>query len=170
MLLTAKIRQVALVLGAGKVTLEYPAKPHDPATGFRGLPAIDGERCLGCGACAHVCPARLLTLTTDDDRLVLTADFARCTYCARCADVCPTGAFQMTQRFETAVDDPARLTARVELAMAICTNCGRPTGHSTHMVQHLSKKLGVNHSTADLCPDCRKRAYGSKLKGGAKRG
>jgi len=169
-MLTAKSRQIALVLRAGRVTLRYPAEPHPPAEGFRGLPTIDGARCAGCGACAHVCPARLIKLTEYEDRFVLEAEFARCTYCARCAEVCPTGAFQMTDRFETAVTDPGQLTARVELAMGRCTACGRPTGTPQQMTSVLAEQLGLAPHLAGLCSACRRRNYGETLKGGVRRG
>lgn len=169
-MLTAKSRQIALVLRAGRVTLNYPAEPHPPAEGFRGLPAIDGTRCVGCGTCAHVCPARLITLSEIDDRLVLEASFARCTYCARCAESCPTGAFQMTGRFETAVTDPRQLSVRVELAMARCARCGRPTGTSQQMVRLLAERFELAPRLVELCSACRRRSYGETLKGGVRHG
>lgn len=158
-MLTAKLRQIALVLGAGKVTLPYPAAPHPPAAGFRGLPAIRGEDCLGCGACARACPARLIELTSQGDRMILTADFTRCTYCARCADVCPTGAFHMTDRFETATPDPGRLSARIDMELLICQSCGKSMG-TRHMALHAARKKGEPEPIAlpTLCPGCRRKA------------
>lgn len=162
-MLTAKLRQLALVLSTPKATRDYPAQPQPPAAGFRGLPAIDGERCLGCGACAHVCPARLISLTQSENRLVLNADLGRCTYCARCEDVCPAGAFRMTDRFETTVDDPRRLSIRIELEMAACPRCHR-TVESRHMVAFVAEKYGLADSLSGLCPDCRRREFGGRLK------
>ncbi|HEY3364093.1 MAG TPA: 4Fe-4S dicluster domain-containing protein [Symbiobacteriaceae bacterium] len=162
----AKLRQLAIVFGAGRVTLPYPAAPHAPAAGFRGLPTVDGNTCVGCGGCAYVCPSRLIALTEADGRLTLTADLTRCTYCARCEDVCPTGAFKMTDQFETAVTDLSRLQIRVELDLADCRKCGKPIG-TRHMAIHAAGLFGEKapkDDTAFLCSDCRRRAMSTRMK------
>lgn len=157
-MLTAKLRQLSLVLGAGRATLPYPAAPHPPAEGFRGLPSMNGDLCVGCGACAVACPSRLIKLEEDGPWQVLTAELSRCTYCGRCADVCPQGAFQMTQRFETATTDPSRLAIRVELELVRCQDCGKAI-RTRHMMEHMAAKTGkpVDPATAYVCQQCRKK-------------
>ncbi|MBP2018901.1 hydrogenase-4 component H [Symbiobacterium terraclitae] len=167
----AKLRQLALVARAGRVTLPYPASPHPPAAGFRGLPTVLGEECVGCGACAAACPARLIALATEGEHMVLSADFTRCTYCARCQDVCPTGAFQMTDRFETATADRRNLTLRVVLQAATCASCGRPFA-AERLVRRAAAQAGESGPEVkllDLCPDCRRKAHATRLKGVARR-
>ncbi|MFO7274396.1 MAG: 4Fe-4S dicluster domain-containing protein [Bacillota bacterium] len=163
-MLTAKLRELALVLGTGRVTLPYPRAPRPPAEGFRGLPTVDGTKCVGCGACALVCPARLITLEDQGTWKVLTADLARCTYCARCAEVCPYGAFQMTSRFETAAVDPAKLRIHVSLEQLLCRECGRPI-RTRHMMEQTAARTGkpVNPQTAYLCHVCRRRATAARV-------
>lgn len=168
----AKLRQLALVARAGRATLPYPAEPHPPATGFRGLPTVDGEKCVGCGACAEACPARLIRVAPEGEHMVLSADFTRCTYCARCQDVCPTGAFHMTDRFETATADRRDLTLRVALQAATCARCGRPFA-AERLVRRAAVSAGESGpalALLSLCPDCRRQVYAARLKGGARRG
>lgn len=159
-MLNAKLRELSLVLGAGRVTLPYPSQPHSPGgVRFRGLPTVDGTRCVGCGACSVACPARLITLEDQDNWKVLTADLSRCTYCGRCADVCPYDAFQMTDRFETATTDPTKLRVRVALELICCRECGKPI-RTRHMMEAMAAKSGkpVDWSEADICPACKKKA------------
>jgi formate hydrogenlyase subunit 6/NADH:ubiquinone oxidoreductase subunit I len=164
----AKLSQTLIVLKGGRATLPYPAAPHPPAAGFRGLPALDADLCLGCGACVNACPSRLLTLTDGPDVITLTADFARCVYCARCADVCPTAAIAMTDRFESAVTNPGALRAEVRLPAAVCPSCGAPLGDTQAMVRY-ARDLTHLPETA-LCPTCKRRRQAALLKGGRSRG
>lgn len=171
-MLIAKLRQLALVTRAGRVTLPYPFQPHPPAEGFRGLPTVDGEKCVACGACAAACPARLIAVRQEGEHMVLSADFTRCTYCARCQDVCPTGAFQMTGRFETATADRANLRLRVALNAATCPRCGERFA-SQRLVQRAAEQAGEpaeTHALLSLCPDCRRRLYGARIREVARRG
>lgn len=167
----AKLQQLAISVGAGRATLPYPFAPHPPAPGFRGLPSLDGERCVGCGACLSVCPARLFDLTISGTQLTLAAELSRCTYCGRCADICPTGAIAMTGRFETAVTSPAQLRLTAQLEMAHCPSCGRPLGTTRHLAAHAAAIA----RTADpdlmaLCAVCKRRRSSARLKGGPRRG
>ncbi|HYF94899.1 MAG TPA: 4Fe-4S dicluster domain-containing protein [Symbiobacteriaceae bacterium] len=156
----AKFRQITLAIRTKKATRLVPPPP---APGFRGLPALDAARCLGCGACAYACPSRLIALTAGPTAVVWEADFGRCLYCARCAEVCPSQAIVMTNRYETAVTDPAALRVRAELPLAACSRCGRPLGATRSMADYFP-------GAGMLCPTCKRRAQAAKLKGVARRG
>ena len=126
MWLTSKLKQVLLVIKPGKVTLNYPAESRPVPEGFRGQPAWDHTKCIGCGGCANHCPARtILTRDICPEIRILFYDGARCTYCGRCADVCPEKAIAMTGRFEQATDDRNDITENLELFMLTCQRCGR---------------------------------------------
>lgn len=125
-MLLSKLREAVICLKAGRVTLPYPFAPHDPAPGFRGKIAVDGDLCFGCGGCAHVCPAGVITVR-DVDQLTrdLTFDWSRCTYCGRCAEVCPEGAVRMTPDFETATTRREDMLIHLRVFMGPCQRCGR---------------------------------------------
>jgi hydrogenase-4 component H len=124
--LTSKIKQVLLVLKPGVVTLKYPFKPHPVAEGFRGQPAWNHHKCVGCGGCAAHCPARtIMVRDVCQDLRVMIYDGARCTYCGRCADLCPEEAIAMTEQFELATGDRNDVTVQMELFMLTCQRCGR---------------------------------------------
>jgi hydrogenase-4 component H len=126
-LLLSKIKQAILCLLAGRATLPYPAEPHDPEGEFRGYPSIDVDKCIGCAACASVCPARLIRVTDlDQTTRHITRLLERCIYCGRCAEVCPEDAISMTKKYELSSDQARTdLTHDCEVFMATCRRCGR---------------------------------------------
>jgi len=123
----SKLKEALICLSAGRVTLPYPAKPHDPDEGFRGYPEVDVDKCIGCGACASVCPSRLIKIEDlDQTTRRITRLLERCIFCGRCADVCPEDAITMSRKFELATDKAREdLTHVCEIFMATCERCGR---------------------------------------------
>lgn len=165
----SKFKEAWLCLKAGRVTLPYPFAPHPPASGFRGKPEIDGEKCIGCGTCATVCPPRLITLNDDKDYRRVTVDYSRCTYCARCEDVCPEHAIQLTQDFELATNTKEDLVLKVEMKLAHCTHCGQAFT-SERLLQKTIQKLSSDWETdreipewVYWCPECRKTTQAQAL-------
>lgn len=126
-MILAKLKQALICLRAGKVTKCYPAEPSEAPEGFRGMPEVDVECCIGCGACAAVCPARLIRVVdVGQDRRRIVRLFERCIRCGRCAEVCPENAIEMTRKFETATDNPREdLVDVCEIQMGTCRRCGR---------------------------------------------
>ncbi|WP_290873188.1 ATP-binding protein [Aquabacterium sp.] len=66
----------------------------------KALPAIDPERCTGCGRCVGACPPHVLWLEAPDPRgwgpkHAVLHDAPGCTGCAKCWVVCPFDAIAM---------------------------------------------------------------------------
>ncbi len=126
-MILSKIREAILALTAGRVTLPYPFKPHDPEGEFRGYPSVDVDKCIGCGGCAAVCPARCIKINDiDQTTRRITRLLERCVFCGRCAEVCPEDAIEMTKQYELSADDVRNeLVHECEIFMATCNRCGR---------------------------------------------
>ncbi len=110
-------------------TTRFPAEPLEPVEGFRGRPRYDEAGCIGCGACAEVCPAKCIDLVDDTSvtpavrRLVQHLD--ACIWCGQCARYCPTQrGITMSREFDCVGFAPGDFEERVEKALALCEVCG----------------------------------------------
>ena len=63
------------------------------------MPAIDQEKCNGCGLCVAVCTCGALVLV---DNVITVIETDECGWCIQCEAVCPTGA--ITCPFEIILD------------------------------------------------------------------
>ena len=122
----AKVKEAIICFSNPRVTLGYPlAPPPELPEGFRGKLDIDQTKCVGCGGCGNVCPARCIRFFDDGQKTRMEFILDRCTYCARCAEVCPENAITMTFLFETATTNKEDLYIEQELFMGTCARCGR---------------------------------------------
>lgn len=88
---------MSAVLSIGTSHHHMPSAP-------RALPAIDTDRCTGCGRCVAVCPPHVLSLAVQPSAQGAPGwgrkhagldDPAGCTGCALCAVCCPFDAIRM---------------------------------------------------------------------------
>ncbi len=71
----------------------FPA--DNAATQWPCSPQIDAHRCIGCDACARLCPQQAIRLTVDPPAYAIEA--RRCNGCAICVDVCERQAVTLTR-------------------------------------------------------------------------
>lgn len=110
-------------------TTRFPAEPFEPVEGFRGRPRFSEAGCIGCGACAEVCPAKCIDLVDDTAatppvrRLVQHLD--ACIWCGQCARYCPTGrGITMSREYDCMGFSPEDFEERVTKTLALCGVCG----------------------------------------------
>ncbi len=149
------------------VTLNYPFEPLEAPPEYRGRPRIDPRLCIGCGACSRACPpdAIIVEDNAKEGLRRIRLDLSRCIRCARCEEVCPTGAIKLTTEYELASPNKSDLIQTVELRLARCSVCGRPTDYTVRQIE--KAKQIISHLPEDevkeivkkisLCRDCRRK-------------
>jgi NADH-quinone oxidoreductase subunit I len=96
------------------ITLEYPEVMPELSDRFHGRLALlsksdDTDLCIGCKACARVCPCDDLIqieMHRDGEKKPVvtqfTIDMGRCIFCGNCTEVCPVDCIKMLSDFELA--------------------------------------------------------------------
>ena len=85
-----------------RITLLYPHEYIQLRRGYRGYIVLIFDKCIWCGSCARICPARAMKMVTIPVRDKRTGklvkgkypviNYNRCIFCGYCVDVCPTEA------------------------------------------------------------------------------
>jgi hydrogenase-4 component H len=107
----------------------FPDEPFEPVESFRGRPRFDESGCIGCGACAEVCPPKCIDVIDDLEssppkrRLVQHLD--ACIWCGQCERHCPTRqGIRLTNEFDCVGFAPEDFEERVEKELLLCELCG----------------------------------------------
>ncbi|MBM4241003.1 MAG: 4Fe-4S dicluster domain-containing protein [Euryarchaeota archaeon] len=144
-------------------TWKYPFEPIEVPEGFRGKPEYDEENCIGCGACAAVCPAEAITVT-EDAKVVLTLSYADCTFCADCEKACQWDAITLSKEFELATLDKSQAIVQIEREKNVCEGCGGTISAVEQMdwikeeISEIKDNIPADDLEAitKLCPECRR--------------
>jgi hydrogenase-4 component H len=143
-----KLRELVEAVRAvvkGPFTTKFPAAVDSVDPNFRGLLKFHEEKCIGCGACTHVCPARARETVVDRDKGVLRNihHAERCIYCGQCVLYCTTreGISHSTE-FDTArTERSADWETSIEKELACCEICGEPFATKAHLLW-IARKVG----------------------------
>jgi len=147
------------------ITVKYPLKEAKAPEEYRGIPYIDPQRCIGCGACRNACPPNAITREIDLEKGIkrIVLDVGRCIRCGRCEEVCPSGAIKLTNVFEAASRHRENHVEIVELKLLRCSRCGKYTEFTERQVMlalEILPREVLEVEALDkriwLCRDCRR--------------
>jgi hydrogenase-4 component H len=145
-LLQPRILRTALAaLVSRPYTTRFPAEPYAPIPEFRGRPRFDAERCIGCGACSEVCPAKCIDVVDETApapvrRLVHHLD--ACIWCGQCERHCPTGGgIRMTNEWDVVGFRPEDFEHEVRKELVLCELCGAAVAPADQL-RWVSERLG----------------------------
>ncbi len=146
----------ALIEGLKRVETvkEYPFKRIPAPQSFRGLLSIDVNKCHACGACAHACPAKAISVEAGDGVVVVKHLVYRCIFCAWCADICPYNAITMSSEYELPTRDMGNLVQLFGQSGVDCRECGA-TFTSAKAWSEVQKTVSLREDYSRLCPSCR---------------
>lgn len=147
----------------GRVTYRYPTEKKPAPEGLRGKPEIGFDACIGCGACATICPPNALTVEEQDEKWKLKLFYGRCIMCGLCEEICPVDAIRFSDDFELASRDAKSLEVEIQLRKAKCSSCGAyfTTERALNYTLSEYKELvyDVDKDLREmvlLCPECKK--------------
>ncbi len=138
-----ELKEAVRALIKGPYTSKFPFEPHVPAEGFRGLPEFHEDDCVGCGACANVCPARAIEVRDEDSERVLVYRWDLCIYCGQCEANCLTGeGIILSSKFDIAsTEGRDDLRQEIRKDLVLCECCGEVIAPYDQFTW-LAKKLG----------------------------
>jgi len=108
-------------------TKPYPAVKTEVPARYKGRPEYDVDLCVGCGACASVCPTKCISVEDDliTEKRTLKLNYGICVYCKLCADACPEEkddkkGINFTLEFDMTDYDKETFYACNEVELKIC--------------------------------------------------
>ncbi len=157
---------VSAIAKALDKTLSMEENYWDAPEGFRGLHEFDGEKCIGCGACAQVCSSKAIDIIDGNEKRLIKVNYGHCSFCAFCQDECPTEAIKLTKKYQMLTDNRNLTNITNEVQLISCSICGRrfmPEPQIEWAIKRVTEKVNVYEKFMDavrramrICPDCRR--------------
>ncbi len=140
------LKQALRAIFSRPYTTDYPNVPYQPPPGFRGRVRFNADACIGCTACAQVCPPKCIDVLDDTDpdhpTRTLVQHVDACIWCGQCERYCPTGkGIQVTNEYLEIGYRREDFEERVEKELLLCEICGEPLA-PVDQLRWLVRRLG----------------------------
>ena len=142
-----EIKEALVSLFSAPYTTKFPAQPDTESKRYRGMPRYDKSFCVGCGACAQVCPSQAIKMSDDSMRKVRTLriDYGSCIQCGQCEEKCITAkGIANTNFYSLAVTDVEApdIFETIEKDLVLCEGCGEIIACRDHL-RWINMRLGA---------------------------
>ncbi|MEO0101604.1 MAG: 4Fe-4S binding protein [candidate division WOR-3 bacterium] len=142
-----KLRELGEAIKAlfkGPYTVKFPKAPAKVFPNFRGRIVFNEEKCVGCGACVEVCPAKARAIEDDKERKIRKVIHyqEKCIYCGQCVRYCITQeGIRHTPDFELSSLTKDGYENYIEKELVLCELCGEVVGTKDHLLW-IYKRVG----------------------------
>jgi len=146
-LLQPRILKLALKsLFSRPYTTKFPFAPYEPIPQFRGRPRYNKDECIGCGACAEVCPSKCIDVindvTSNPPKRRLVQHLDQCIWCGQCERYCTTEkGIKQSLEYDCVEFTPGSFDDSVEKELLLCECCGEVIA-PVDQIRWLVKRLG----------------------------
>ena len=139
-----ELKEAVKALVKGPYTTKFPFEEHIPAERFRGKPEFHEQDCIGCTACANVCPARAIDVLDEGEERILTYNCDVCIFCGQCEANCPTGrGIILSKKFDLAsLESRQEQNQEIRKKLVLCDACGETAAPYDQLVW-VAEKLGA---------------------------
>ncbi|MBM4141983.1 MAG: 4Fe-4S dicluster domain-containing protein [Lentisphaerae bacterium] len=127
-------------------TTRFPAEPYEAQKSFRGRPRFSEADCIGCGACAEVCPAECIDVADEAAADPPVRRFVQhmdaCIACGQCERYCTTEkGIRLTNEYAFIGFKPADFEEKAAKPLLLCEGCGGAIA-PLDQIRWLARRLG----------------------------